>query len=94
MAFFDEFPKHVYPDSPDGTWENSESRKGFVTVYSEEEEDRVLAGKPVVREHEERARLLKVAEVKDVQVDKRWKVERIRQAIADAGHDPELNPFA
>lgn len=82
MTDYQEYPKFIRR-------ENGRS----VIAQSAEEEDRLTAGEPVVREADERARLFKVAEVKDVKIDKRWALDRIRQTITDAGFDPDLNPF-
>lgn len=83
---FQEYPKHVYPDPDD--------RKKYVVVNSEEEEHLALKGTPIVRDEDERKRLLAVAEVNDLQVDGRWSIGRMKKVIADAGFDPEANPFA
>lgn len=93
MTEFHEYPKHVYPDSPDGSYEHATNRKNYVNVFSEKEEAEALNGRPVIREQDERKRLVEVARVKEVPVDGRWKLDRLRQTIADAGHDPDLNPF-
>lgn len=94
MSTWHEFPKWVWPDSPDGSYGESPSKKGQVLVQNQAEEAAVLGGKPVVREADERARLLKVAEVKGVTVDGRWSLKRLAEAIEAQGFDPGLNPFA
>lgn len=78
-----EYPKWVTRDG-DGS---------KMVCQNEDEELTFLAGDKVIRDPEERKRLLKVAEVKGVQVDGRWALPRITQAIVDAGFDPTLNPF-
>lgn len=83
---FQEYPKHVYPDL-------SEPKK-YVVVHSEEQEHAALGGQPVVQEDDERKRLLALAEVKDVKIDKRWSIPKMAKAIDDAGFDSTLNPFA
>lgn len=82
---FMEFPKHVYPNGPD---------QPYVQVNSPEEEAEAMKNGRVVREDDEHARLVEVATVKGVKIDRRWKNERLREAIADAGHDPDLDPKA
>lgn len=81
---FQEYPKHV----------PTEGGKGFVVVNDEAEEKALSEGETIIREPEERARLIKVAEIKGVTIDKRWSLDRIRSAISGAGYDPELNPDA
>lgn len=79
---FHEYPKHV-------------TVAGVVHVCANaEEEAQALATGAVIREDEERKRLVALAGVKDVKVDHRWKLERIAKAISDAGFDPAANPFA
>ena len=63
-------------------------------VHGPDEEAEFHASGQVVRESEERARLAKIAEVKGLKVDKRWAIDRMKAAIAEAGHDPGMNPFA
>ena len=78
---FREYPKWVKP--PTGA---------RVLVHDAEEEALAMGGAELVREEDERARLLLVAEVKGVQVDATWPLARLEKAIADAGHDPSLDP--
>lgn len=92
VSDWQEYPMMIYPDSPDGSHAQSKSRKGVI-VNSEAERDTLLGGQALLREPEERTRLIKVAEVKGVQIDKRWGLDRITAAIVDAGFDPDLNPF-
>ncbi len=80
-----EYPKHVYPNGPD---------KPFVEVRSAEEEREAMSSGVVVREDDEQARLVEVATIKGVKIDKRWGVKRLRDVIADAGFDPDLDPKA
>lgn len=91
---FQEYPKMVYLDSPDGTRERATDISLVKQVEDEDEEATVLAGRAVVRESEERPRLIKVAEVKGVVIDKRWGLDKMRDAIIKAGFDPELDPFS
>lgn len=56
-----------------------------VKVLSAEEEFRVLNGTPVVREADERSRLIQEATNKGVQVDRSWPLERIAEEIEE--HD-------
>ena len=79
---FHEFPKFI----------RSENGRDLI-AQDAEEEALMRAGEPVVREVDEKARLMKVAEVKDVKVDGRWTVEKMTKAITDAGFDATLNPF-
>lgn len=84
MAYeYQEYPKWVHPEG-----------KPSLIVQSYDEEQAALGGDPVVREADEKVRLLKVGEVKGVKIDKRWSVENMRAAIIGAGFDPDLNPFA
>jgi hypothetical protein len=92
LADFQEYPKHVYPDSPTGKYEDSESRKG-VLVLNAEEEEAAMAGQAVVRDDEIRRRMMKIVEMNALTVDGRWGLARIAEAIRAAGLDPDLNPF-
>lgn len=79
-----EFPKFIpiagHPD-------------GGKLAENEDEENSLLAGKKLLREPEERARLVAIVDVKGIAgVDKRWNVEKIKKAIVDAGFDPDLDP--
>lgn len=78
---FCEYPKHVTVHGKLHVCQNAE------------EEETARAGETIVRDEEERKRLVALAEVKGVQVDKRWGLPKIAKAIEDAGHDPALNPF-
>lgn len=81
---YQEYPKHIYPDP--------ERPTHYVVVRSEEEEAQAMGGEAIVRDEDERKRLLAVGEVKGVQIDGRWSVARMRKAVTDAGHDPDLDP--
>lgn len=85
ISQYQEYPKHVYnnPDKP----------KHYVVVNSASEEAQVLGGEEVIDDEVERVRLLAVAQVKNVKVDKRWGPAKLTKAIEDAGFDPTLNPF-
>jgi hypothetical protein len=89
---FTEYPKMVYPG---GMKSNGlgQTEPGVI-VNDADEEAIAMAGHAVVREEDERARLLKVAEVKGVTVDKRWGVDRLTAAIKDAGFDAAMDPFS
>lgn len=91
-----EYPKAVYPGAKDPSRPYDDKGKPlpFVRVNNREEEDLVMGGDPIVREDDERKRLIKVAEVKGVRIDKRWNSDNLRAAIIGAGFDAELNPFA
>lgn len=78
---FQEYPKHV-----------TVGGKLFV-CNSQGEEDQALATGEVVREDDERKRLVALASVKDVQVDGRWSIAKMTKAITDAGFDAGANPF-
>lgn len=83
---YQEYPKHVYP--------NPDDRKAFVVVNSEAEETEAMGGKKIVREEDEKRRLIALAEVKGVKVDRRWSAEKMVHAITEAGFDASLDPFA
>ncbi len=83
---FCEYPKHVYPDP--------EKPKNFVVVNSAEEESLALGNEEIINDDDERKRLLAVAHVKKVPVDKRWGPAKLTKSIEEAGFDPTLNPFA
>jgi len=86
MAYqFQEYPKAVYPDHT--------KPKHYVIVHNADEERTVLGNEEVIDEEAERKRLLAVADVKKVAVDKRWGPARLAKAIEDAGFDPTLDPF-
>lgn len=86
MTFqYQEYPKYVYNDP-----HNSRS---FVIVNSVDEERLAVGGEEIIREEDERDRLLALASVSGVQVDKRWGPAKITKAIEDAGFDPTSNPF-
>ena len=78
---FREFPKWV---------PNPEGKR--VLVQDAEEEALVKGGAELVHEEDERARLVLVAEVRGVQVDASWPLEKLEKTIADAGFDPSLDP--
>lgn len=82
---YQEYPKHIYNDP--------KNPKGYVLVNSAEEEQVALGGEEVINEEDERTRLLTLASVNKVPVDKRWGPAKITKAIEDAGFDPTANPF-
>lgn len=82
---YQEYPKCIYNDP--------ENPKIYVIVNSAKEEQQVLGGEEVIDEDEERVRLLAVASVKKVAVDKRWGPAKLTKAIEAAGFDPTLDPF-
>lgn len=88
-----DFPQFEYQEYPKLIYNDPANPSAFVKVNNEDEEAAVLAGGRVLREEDERGRLVALAEVKGVQIDKRWKPERIAAAIKDAGHDPQADPF-
>ena len=77
---FVEFPKHVIVAGR------------TITVNSEAEEAEALSQGKVVREEDERKRMLAVADLYGLQVDKRWRLDRIAEVIRNAGYDPEFDP--
>ena len=76
-----EYPKHVQVGGR------------TINVLTEEEEAQALESGKVVREADERKRMMKIVEMKGLAVDGRWKLDRIAEAISNAGYDPELDPF-
>lgn len=82
---YQEYPKHVYPTPG--------NHKHYVVVNSAEEEHAAVGGEEVVNDEDERHRLLTVASVNKVVVDKRWGPAKIIKAIEAAGFDPTANPF-
>ena len=82
---FYEYPNHVYP--------HPDKPKHYVLVNNAEEEREALGGEEVISEEDERTRLLTLASVNKVPVDKRWGPAKITKAIEDAGFDPTANPF-
>ena len=76
-----EYPKHVTVEG-----------RLFV-CNNQAEEDQARATGSIVREADERKRLVALAEVKGVQVDKRWSLDRIAKVLTDNGYDATLDPF-
>lgn len=94
---FREFPKMLYPSNADDPF-TPVYTKGVpcegIIVNDEEEQMAVLATlAPPVREADERKRLIALAEVDGVTIDKRWSLAKITAAIEGAGFDPTANPF-
>lgn len=90
-----EYPKVVYPHSPDGkpVANGKGQQEGGVTVLNAEEEAAVMATKSLpVRETDELERLHMLCSVKGIKCDKRWGVDRIIAAIVEAGEDPDFDP--
>lgn len=82
---YQEYPKHIYPDPT--------KPKHFVCVNDCNEERLALGGEEIIDDEHERHRLLTVASVNKIPVDKRWGPAKLTKAIEDAGSDPTLNPF-
>lgn len=80
-----EYPKHIYP--------NPDNNKHYIVVNSSDEEQLALGGDEIINEDDERVRLLTLASVNKVPVDRRWGPGKIIKAIEDAGFDPTANPF-
>lgn len=86
MTFqYQEYPKHVYNDP--------QNPKIYVVCLDAEQERKALGNEEIIDDETERKRLLTLASVKNVQVDKRWGPAKITKAIEDAGFDPTLDPF-
>lgn len=81
MYVFNEYPKHVTVEG-----------KLFVCNSEAEEQAACDTGK-IVREADERKRLVTLAEVKGVQVDGRWSLDKMSKALTDAGYDATQDPF-
>lgn len=82
MAYeFREYPKHVTVDGKLHVCNNAD------------EETTARAGEKIVRDADERKRLVTLAGIKEVQVDGRWALDKIRAAITDAGFDADADPF-
>jgi|GEM_PF-4674420 len=79
---FREFPKFVTPDGGEPV----------LVQNAEEEAEALKTGEAPIREEDERKRLIILAEVKGVQIDKRWSAARMTKTIEDAGFDPTLDP--
>jgi len=82
---YQEYPKHLYLDP--------KNPKAFTVVNDADQERLALGGEEVINEEDERNRLLTLASVNSVQVDKRWGPAKLTKAIEDAGVDPTANPF-
>lgn len=83
MAYvYHEYPKAV--TRPDGK---------VVRCENEAEEEIAMQGEAIIREVDERKRLIKLAEVKGVTVDGRWSLARMETALTEAGFDANLDPF-
>ncbi len=78
---YHEYPKHVIVG-----WRT-------VAVNSEAEEAEAKQLGSVTNDAAERTRMLKIAEVNGLKVDGRWKLDRMADAIRNAGFDPEADPF-
>lgn len=82
---YQEYPKHIYNDP--------KNSRAYVIVNSAEEERTAIGGEEIIDDEVERTRLLTLASVKDVKVDKRWGPAKITKAIEDSGFDPTIDPF-
>lgn len=82
---YQEYPKHIY--------NNPLNPRDYVLVNDVHEERLALGGEEVINEEAERHRLLTVASINKVAIDKRWGPAKITKAIEDAGFDPTANPF-
>lgn len=90
---FKEYPKFIKTGESVDPATKTKTPTG-VLVNSEAEEAEVLGtGKAPVREDDERTRLLKVAKQAGVDVDQRWGVQKITDALVaakvDTDHDPD-----
>ena len=82
---YQEYPKHVYPDP--------HKPKHSVIVRNHDEERAAMGHEEIIDDEVEHKRLLAVAHVKKIKVDKRWGPAKLTKAIEDAGFDPTLDPF-
>lgn len=91
---FQDYPRMVYPAGVDVSVQATKVlplRPGAkpilnqgVLVHNAEEERLVMAGGTIIRETDEKADLLKRAELLGLRVDKRWGAEKILAAITEA----------
>ncbi len=91
------FPDYEFREYPKWmpTGKDERGHPTGIHVLDEDEELEFLASQqPPVREADEKIRLISVAETKGVQVDKRWSIVKLTQAITDAGFDASLDPNA
>lgn len=88
-----DFAEYEYREYPKFIGTDPANPQTGVIVNDEDEEAQLRSAGTVVREDDERSRLIKVAEVKGVKIDKRWSAAKMGAAIAEAGFDPDLNPF-
>lgn len=88
------FAPYEYREYP--KWVETGEKNGQptgVVVQDEEEEAQVKATLSApVRDADERARLILLAETKGVQIDKRWSLDRMAKAIDEAGFDSTFDP--
>lgn len=82
---YQEYPKNLYLDP--------KNPRNYTVVRTPEEENLALGNEEIIDEEIERKRLLAVANVNNVPVDKRWGPAKLARAIEDAGFDPTLDPF-
>ncbi len=78
-----QYPKHIYPNGP---------KMPYVKVTSADEEARVMGSGKEIDPDEEKKRLVAVADSHGFAVDGRWKIEKLRAAISNAGYDPDEKP--
>jgi hypothetical protein len=77
---FREFPKHV-------------TVNGIVHTCNDADEEACAREKGgLVREEDERERMMTLAEMHGLKIDRRWKLDRISDAIRNAGYDPDHDP--
>ncbi len=85
-----EFPDYEFREYP--KWVRPEGGDAVLVQSADEEAELMDTGEAPVREEDERARLVLLAGLRDVQIDKRWSIAKITKAIADAGHDASFDP--
>lgn len=90
---FREYPKFVQTGEKLDPATKTKIPEGVLVNNEAEESALKNTGKAPVRDEDERARLLKVAKQSNVDVDARWGVQKITDALVaakvDTDHDPD-----
>lgn len=90
---FREYPKFVQTGETTDPTSKSKVATGVIVNNEAEEAEVRGTGKEPVREEDTRERLLKVAKQQGVNVDARWGVQKITDALVaakvDVDHDPD-----
>lgn len=87
-----EFPEYEFREYPKWVYPKGTGKPGIVVANEDEEVAAMKTGVAPVREADEIKRLIGVADVKGVSVDKTWGVAKLTAAIEAAGFDPALDP--